>query len=417
MIKSRYLTLVLLIGHTCSQTSHADILGKTDEERFKQAQSLDMGGIRFYPMLTTGIGYNDNIYETRDDKRSSMIARVAPQLNFVVPADQHRIDFGLEVNDVRYQDYSDDNYTDNNAYIALQAQPGLRHKVSVLLENMVKHAERGTDLSEGFNPDTNAIAKDGETIIDAPIELTDRLANIKYIFGVPNADGHIRLEATKLDRQYNNFENHTRYFDRNELGGSATFLWRVLPATAWAIEGRTKRIEYPNQQTDVVLDSRENTLLTGFEWDATQRLSGNFRIGRKQKNFDSPEVDDAAKSTIEFTGTFKPDELSIFEVNAERNPRETVGTGAFIDAESISASWQHKWMTRLETKVEVKGERLEYANVSRADGIRALNLGVGYDMRRWLTIRMDANLHEKTSDEAAYEYTQNQYWVSADITL
>ncbi|CBL45022.1 Conserved hypothetical protein [gamma proteobacterium HdN1] len=411
MADSRFAIFLLLAGFSISEASHAGILRKTEHELFTDAQSVDLAGVRLYPMVGTSVGYNSNLYASSKNERYSALTQIQPQLYLRANSEHNRFAVNLKADDVRYLDYQDENYTNRSIALGYEGEAGLRHHFGFQFADALKHAARGTGITEAFDPDFNVL-------VDAPLAFVDRTANLTYQYGAKGATGQIRTQIATLDRTYDNFRSLTRYYDRSELGGGGAFLWHAFSTASVVFEARTKRIEYDQIiKGGTSLDSRENTFLTGLEWDATERLSGALKFGRRHKDFDSSKLKDAWRNTVEIGAAFSPNSRATYEIDADNAPLETTGTGSFIDAKSLAVSWTHKWLERVETSVQGRIQELEYAATSRADRMQSVGLEAGYEFQRWVTLRAGTRMYRKSSDVALLEYNQNLYWLSANFTL
>lgn len=382
------------------------------EPRFtRDAAALNVGAMELYPALAAQTGYDSNIYESHRNVRDSYFSRVAPELSALLPFSAGAIQVLYQADQIRYTENSDDNFTDQLAMMRFRFSPNLRNRFSGDYSWNGKHEPRGTGLTEGFDP---AI----DNMDSGPDELTDRRAHFKYEFGAITAPGRLRFAMDALQRDYTNHRERTRYFDRDELGGGITFLWRVLPRTSILLEARARDIDYDTvQPSEASLDSREYNYLTGIEWEASEQTLAGVRLGRKTKNFSSPQREDASEFAWEINAKWTPNSYSIFEANFHRSPAETNGLGDFIDMRSYVLSWQCEWNQRLASKVSVNYDQAFYQSVNEDRDTRALQLQLNYQMRRWISWSISYDMRERSSDLDILSMERNRYVLGVEMTL
>ena len=381
-----------------------------NEAFLRDAGYFEAGPIRIYPALKTTVGYDNNIFESAHDTKSSTITRVIPELSAVLPMNVGYVQVGGQADDQRYIDSSDDNFTDRTLYFHSLVEANARNLFSLDGRFIKGHDPRGTGLTEGFDP--------ALFLLNEPDAYTDQSAAFKYEFGAPGAAGKMRFAADFLDHSYDNHRDRTRFFDRDEYGLDTTFLWRVQPRTSLAFEARERRIEYaetdPNSTS---LDSREHTLLAGAEWGATGKTSGSIRLGNRRKNFDDPARVDGSDFVWEVSTKWRPRSYSTFELKLERSPHESNGIGDFIDTRSSNLEWTHDWTPRVGTRLAFSYLQQSYADADHDQNTKGVAMGVNYKMWRWLTWRLDGSWRSRSSNVDTFNFERNRYWLTAEFTL
>jgi len=381
-----------------------------DKDFLQQAGYWDTGPVRIYPALVTSVGYDDNIFESHRNEVDSFVTHVMPELNALMPFNMASILLGVRADASQYSESSDDNFVDRQAYTRINFEPGYRNRFNFSAGYNKAHDPRGTFLTEGFDPKTSTV--------DEPDAFTDSSAALKYEFGAKTAQGRLRLSADYLEHTYDNHRDRTRFFDRDEVGYGAAFLWRVFPSTSLVLEDRERRIRYDEQQLgSPSFDSNEHALLVGAEWEATAQTSGSLRVGHKRKNFSSSERVDGSNLVWELGTTWKPRSYSTFDLDFKRTPNETNGTGDFIDTKSYSIKWSHDWVKRLGTELTLSHSDQSYQNSPRDEKSNGVQFGIKYEMRRWLTWRLDASWRDRDSNEDELSFERKRYWVTAQFNL
>ncbi|HEY3699402.1 MAG TPA: outer membrane beta-barrel protein [Spongiibacteraceae bacterium] len=381
-----------------------------DAEFLQEARYWEVGPVHIYPVVDTGIGYDTNIFESAKHEVDSTVTRVTPEISALLPLNVGAIQIGAQADSMRYSQSSDDNFTNRTFFGRANLEANSRNRFNLNAALNKAHDPRGTGLTEGLDPET--------TVITSPDAYTDKSAGIKYEFGAKTAPGRVRLTTDYLGHSYDNHRDRTRYFDRDEIGYGAAFLWRVFPSTALAIEGRERHIEYDQQRPgSPVLDSREHSALIGAEWEATGTTSGTLRVGHKTKNFQSSERTDGSNLVWEVSAKWSPRSYSRFELTLDRSPNETNGSGDFIDTRNYGLKWTHDWLKRVSTQLALTYSDQSYQSAPRDEKTKGVQVGLKYEMRHWLIWHLDASWRNRDSQIAVLDFERNRYWVTAEFRL
>lgn len=381
-----------------------------DEKFLHTASYIELDSIRFYPALSANAGYDDNILESAGHRIDSVVTNVTPEFSALFPSSSGAWQLGAQANSIQYSDSSDDNFVDKFFFTRGLYEANSRNRFGFNGDICKCHEFRGTVLTEGFD-----LAAAG---IDTPDEYTDKTLSANYEFGARTARGRLKFAADYLDHRYDNHRERTRYFDRDELGGSLTFLLRLSPGIAFATEGRQRRIEYAQQQFGVSeRDSREKSLLVGLDWEATRATSGALRIGRQTKNFDADDRDDGSNVVWELSGTWEPRSYSTFFLDIKRSPTEPNGFGDFIDTKEYLIKWSHAWRKSLSTELTLSYLDQTYKNVDRNQQTDAAQFGIRYEMRRWLVWHLNTAWRDRDSNLDPLQFERQRYWLAVDISL
>lgn len=383
-----------------------------DAEFLQDAGFMEAGPVRIYPIAAASVGYDSNIYESAHHAVDSTVSTFEPEISALLPFNSGAVQVGAQSESVIYSASRDDSVTDTRFYGRSNFEAGARNRFTVSAALNNGHEARGTGLTEGLDPDT--------TTINSPDAYTDKSAALKYEFGAKGARGHVRLATDFLDHSYDNHRDRTRFFDRKEIGYGATFLWRIFPRTALAIEGRERHIEYDQQEPGAsTLDSRETSVWVGAEWNATKQTEGAFRVGHKRKDFDAPERTDGSDLVWELTGSWQPRSYSKFELMLDRSPNETNGAGDFIDTRDYTLKWTHNWLKRISTQLALSYKDQSYQNsiTPQDEKTKGVQAGVQYQMRDWLIWHLDASWRNRDSQISVLEFERHRYWLTAELRL
>ncbi len=380
--------------------------GKTEEpSSIEEAFSVE-------PELGVEFRYDDNIFQSATGVTSSLISIVSPGLFVSAQPSKHRFEFQYEGDFAWYSDSSPDNYDDHyleaGAYLAL----GQRSKFDIVGSYDDAHDDRGTGLTEGFDP-----------AIDLPPEPDEyQLAEIlgRFSFGSSASKGRLVLETGYRDLEYTNHLDRTRFFDRNETYGDATFYYRVMPKTSLLMDARLTQIDYPNDRTlQPSLNSKEYRYLFGVTWDTTAKTTGTVKVGYVQKKFDETAQGEFSDPSWEVDVRWSPRTYSHFNFRTARYPSETNGGGNFIDNTSYSAVWEHEWSDRIKSRLGARYLEQDYRGsaLNRKQELTKYSFSLSYEMRRWLSWKAGVEVNSRNSNINRFEFDGNVYSVSVLMSL
>jgi polysaccharide biosynthesis protein VpsM len=104
-------------------------------------------------------------------------------------------------------------------------------------------------------------------------------------------------------------------------------------------------------------------------------------------------------------------------LNSSSTPKETNGTGSFIDAQDTSLTWLHAWSDDLNTTLSIADGTDEYERSFREDDRQNISLSLKYDWRRWATVGASYTYSERDSNQNLFDFEKNIFAVSLDMSL
>jgi len=364
------------------------------------------------PELGLEFRYDDNIFQSATGVTSSLISIVSPGLFISAQPSKHRFEFQYEGEFAWYSDSSPDNYEDHyleaGAYLAL----GQSSKFDIVGSYDDAHDNRGTGLTEGFDPAINIPSNPDEY----------QLAKVlgRFSFGSTASKGRLVLETGHRDLEYTNHLDRTRFFDRSENHGDATFYYRVMPKTSLLLDARLTEIDYQHDRTSQPsLNSKEYRYLFGVTWDTTATTTGTVKVGYVQKEFDDSARGEFSDPSWELDVRWSPRTYSHFDFRTARFPSESNGGGSFIDNTSYSATWEHEWNGRLKSRLGASFLDQNYrgSTLNRKQELTQYDFSLSYQMRRWLSWKAGVEVNSRNSNINRLEFDGNVYSVSVLMTL
>ncbi|MEM9255713.1 MAG: outer membrane beta-barrel protein [Pseudomonadota bacterium] len=379
----------------------------------RDAAAIAVGPVDVTPTLGVEAKYRDNIYLQEDNETSSWIYLLQPGINARVQdrLNYYQLDYKSEA-----AWYEEDSDGDENNYYD-QTFSGDAHMlfsdtwvVDLGASWAGLHEDRGTGLSEGV------VGR----VLPKPIKYdqTDFTGSVRY--GREGGIGALKLRAGYMDRVYQNFRDLTRLRDRDETTLGATLYYPLAPKTDLLLEYTYKDINYPNNVPELApLDSEENFVLLGVEWEITPNLVSVVKAGYVDKSFASSEREDWDGVGIELALQMQPTEIDRVRINGRRSPEETSVQGDFIVREELSAEWVHDWSDRVYTTLDGSAGRdtFEGSFDDREDDIYSIGIEAGYAFRRWANFYIGYVYDEKDSNVDTLSYTDNTFRIGVDLSL
>jgi hypothetical protein len=308
-----------------------------------------------------------------------------------------------------YQDSDDDDYDDHTVSFDASVSPSDFVEASFGASYGWLHDNRGEGSSEGLNA-----ASRGE-----PDEYEISSVNVDLDFGRDSAMFGFLLQMSRDDIEYQNNLNETVFRNRDETD----LVGRVYANISG---GKTKVFVQASQKDNSYdedpilggkLDSDEDGYSVGIEWEATGKTSGLIRVGEVDKEFDSAAREDDSINIWEVQVAWSPRTYSHIILNSSSQPRETNGTGNFIEAQDTSLTWLHAWSDDLSTTFTYTDGNDEYSNANREDDRQNISLSLSYDWRRWMTIGANYTHSERDSNQNEFDFDRNIVSVSVDMAL
>ena len=373
--------------------------------------AIDAGPVAITPTLGTEIQYRDNIYLQENNKTDSWIALLRPEINA-------RMQDRSNIYNVTYTGeagwYKEDSRNDGNNYFdnTLSADAylliGDGWSATADVGRAWLHEDRGTGLTEGAVGD----------FISEPVEYeqTDLGGSLEYDSGV----GRLEVSARYMDREYTNFEEFTRSRDRDETTLGGVFFYPVAPKTDILLDYSYTDISYPNPFEQIApLDSQENSLQAGVQWEITPNLKSTAQAGYTEKKFDDPNRRDWDGIGWMLDLWMQPREQDTIVITGSRAPDETTLQGDFIKRETLTATWTHNWSDRVDTSLSgsVGRDTYEGSVNDREDDIYNVTLTTNYEFRRWAIFYASYAWDDKNSNADNLSYTGQTVIFGVDLSL
>ncbi len=349
----------------------------------------------FSPYVGFAVGYDDNIFLSKSNERSSGIYIVSPGFRLDARSPNSVLQLTHQYQVGRYWKSHDDDYLDHvtRAQADMAFSPRMFGRVG--LDYVKSHDPRGsTDRAISPRPD--------EYKLWSP--------NATFAFGAPGAQGRVELYYSYGQKRYENNRATTILSDRDTQEYGGALYVRVAPKTYVLGEIRKTDLDY---RVASPFAGNERRYYGGVSWEATAATTGTLKVGRLKREFDSG-LPGATATSWEGIISWAPRTYSTFDLFTSRQTNESTGLGNFILTSVVGLSWNHQWSSVLMTGVSARFSRDEYQGFNRTDETKGLGLRVGYKFRRWLTFGAEYSYTTRDSN-LDFDYNKNFYLLTATI--
>jgi hypothetical protein len=366
------------------------------------ARALDLNGIKVTPSVAYQGEYDDNVFRTKNDKRTDYANHFIPAITVEATPGKHEITAGFKTDVIRYLSYSNLNterYYANFSGIFRFNRLELRGK-------------------EDFTHTDDFPSS----------ELTKRIKrNENYLTGGIDYDVYrqwgIGFDTTWGDIYY--LDHDYDPLSRDEYTYATNVYYRLTAKTRVFAEYNYVQEFYKFDRTRN--DYRHRGLL-GVRGDLTERLSLSARGGYEHLNFSDPSRKDQDVFAVWLEGYYKPLErlqinfllsrdptVSSFENNATYEPfNMTLG---------IAYTFTPKILIIPHGNFEVDTYRNNALNPDnstmekRLDYLYGGGLSIRYELQKW--IKLDANYEYQTrqSNFSDFNYNDNRVWFTVTLSI
>ncbi len=360
-------------------------------------QAIDVYGFDFTPSFLFSESYDDNFREVENNKKSSMITKLAP--TFELKAEDRNSATRLIWQPTRYI-YHDESDASNTAQ-RVRAESVMeftdRHRLKLEAEYRKWERTESTAV-EGIND-----------------KLNNKRVGGLYTFGAKSADNQIDVGANYAELRYDNGDGINDDKERNTTALTSTWYHRIGSNTRGLLEYDHTHFDY--LQADSPRSSNSDAVLAGAVWDFTARTTGKVRLGYEKKNFDNSESKDLDNPTWQVDLQWKPRTYSTFTFVARQALAEGDDGAEAVKSTFTQVGWRHGWTERITTVAQAGIGRYVYEGQSRTDNFQDYNLAVVYAMRRWLDIELGYRYRDNDSDADDESFTRNVFQISFNVSL
>jgi len=368
------------------------------------AVEKDKNAPGFYPDIGLIVNYDDNIHREENNEDSDWYTRINPKLNWVSKFGKHRLDVNAEIDYWRYQKHNNEDSFDRFLLGELNLDISPTLDVNLAAGYSRAHVIRGQD------PNAATVK---------PNRWESWGASGEAIYGRRTNKMQVAL---LLDHQEIWFLNNGlggRNHDQNMIKGSV--FYNLGPKTQLVADVIRTEFDYDHAYAPIVpagdaeLDSTDMAYLVGINWEATARTSGEFRIGRSEKDMDDSRLTDFSGLTTKLNMKWKPKSYSIVDVLLERSTQETKQSStSHVVKNQLTVDWEHDLSKLLTLELGGTLENDKWSEI-REDDLFDLRLGLKYSLYRWMDVTVGYAFQTRDSNIIGLDYDSNTLSLMVEI--
>ena len=333
--------------------------------------NIYLGNVHLMPGISYEAEYHDNIFLSHTNETEDTIHTVTPEIQLEYRKGEQRfIRAGYEVDIVRYNDKSDNNYEEHRA--DLEARYSNPKGWYLRLENSFVDTEDPYSTANNYELGTTQVQRWTNTgTATLGYQLADKLrAHAAY---------------SSYLKKYDAFTDQWR--DREDHIYEGRIMYRFWPKTSVFTMYRLQDINYPNQEdtsdndlgidSDTSQDNLYHQAFAGLYFSPAAKINGEFKIGAGKKNYENEE---------NWNGnSYKED----WELNAEANLDYRYSEKTRFDLRLLRSAYE-----------SAEAESSSYT-------LNRIRLGAEQDLGQRFTLRCQAGYtfwdYETASDEPSRE--------------
>lgn len=379
--------LIIAAGMIIPLPSWADLMPKSH---------IGVAGIDFQSQVGLDYGHENNVTSQADDRDavSSHFQSVRPMIKAIGARyqDQYLLMYSGDYR--RYDSDPADNYTDHLFRFNGAWRYGVRHGLTLSLEEALGHEMRGRGITEGFRPQQFS-----DFGIHSPLSTALFNSELRYSYGAlkgrGKADVALLFRKLRLGRTEDikntdiDFYNYVLGQEWHENGLIAELSDQYSSATRFRYRfiGNQRRYEIDSQK-----DSDEYYLEYGIKSQLTGKTSIDANVSWLYKTFDNnPNARDFSGINWDIQTEWKPLKQSIFTVHTSQYIKDPSEIGGYILASKYGISYQHFWLVdRFSTTFDYSYLTDVYKNYprDRKDRNRAFTFAMSYDFRPSINVEL-----------------------------
>lgn len=359
------------------------------------------GGLNFAPSVVLSTENNDNIYSEETNEQSSTINRLSPLFSLSGDYGKATFNTNYQAEVGTYSRNSDDDYLDQIVSGDISYELSGRHQIDFDASYIDAHDARGSVIGAEANNSAD------------PDEYNQAAAGLTYIFGSDTAMANVDVYADTFQKRYDNNKALTsiREYDTNTFGALLSI--KASSATQVLFEARQRLLTYQDDSVDN--DGSVQHLLTGMRWDMTGATSGEVKVGRVVRYFDSSNKSSGIHLTWSAKLAWQPLTYSKIVASSEQITSESNGTGNYISSSISNVSWNHEFSNFISAGISASYGEDEYVKNRRNDNNSDFGINATYSPLIWMDVDLSVNQLLRESNVTGLDKKANL--ISLGLTL
>ncbi len=346
------------------------------------------GGFTIFPTLSTGFGYSDNIFGTRDNKVGDEYFAVAPQVT--INSDWSRNAISATVGADLREFVSHASEDEQGWHVALNGRYDISSN-DYLVAGFTAH-KLYEEQDSGYYP-TGAAAPLGYVDTDTFLRANHQTGRLHLIlagdFHTYSYDSVLAVGGGQLAQNFND-HNAWRVTGRGE--------YNLTPDTALFTEISHTDNTYTHTNLGQDLSGTENRYLTGANFDLTALIRGTVGVGYIQRDYDNAAFRAVSGLATDVKLEYFPTTLLTVTGSVKREIDDSVdfNVGGFISTQSQLRA-DYELLRNLLLNAEVTYEDDAFHGVSRDDHILTYGVGGHYNFTRNIGVEAFGSYTDRSS--------------------
>jgi hypothetical protein len=336
-----------------------------------------------------GVAYSQrsNIRRTEaDQEQSDSAVVITPRAGYKRFIGRHNAEVSVTSQFTRFEDFSSEN-TDDYTIDALTNLDVTR----------ILDLDLFASFTNATEPRGGSGTRDVQDLEPDEVEIT----SYGGLFTVGQDTSRIQVQAgaDRSEWRYQNNQQEVRDRDDDRVHGRVYY--NISPRTSVFVGAGLTDVQYLRQDG---LDSEELSYEVGGRWDVTAKTSGQISVGRTEKDFDSPLLDDASATTLAGRLSWAARPRTTFNLYGSRQFEESTAVGdSFYISELIGVSVSQEIGSRWTASAYYNRTNDEFQS-GRMDDINDYGIALEYSLRRWLSIGTQYSVVERDSNVPGNDY-------------
>lgn len=373
-----------------------------------QPQAVPVGGMVALPIVEFDTVYDDNIYGVSQNEAGSFYQVVNPTVHLFSQDRLNVYDVMYSMKAGLYANDSNDSYLDQLFSATAHVEPNGRLKLDGALKYAMLHDDRGTGYTSGIGL-ANILAY-GE--VDK-YDLSSVGGALQY--GADDALGRFVLQSELSHKRYSR-DKVAAARDVNGMNSLAGLRMRLSGKT-------TALFDYERQSSNftgaLTPDTTDNRYLVGLTWQDTVQTTGKVRFGSGKRKTDGGKT--VSKPTWDLGMVWSPLVTDVVNLDAVSHTTNADQVGGTDQGKMVNLAWNHSWASRISSRAGLgwgKDTFVDPKDVKyRSDTTKQYQLGVQYQMRRWLVLNSNVSIVDRSSDVGTFDTKRSIYSVGVQLGL
>lgn len=373
--------------------------------RSRSRPELDPLGarIRSFMLLTSvdlGLGYNDNLRATQEDRQTDRYSILKPRAEIRSGWSRHALGFGADATLGRYQDFTNENYDDWQAFLNGRLDLGRASSLSAEASVRRLHedaaspdAENAVETSQYKATETRGVWTHpfGRFEFQLSADITDyRFESVQTAFLPPGT-------LTGADR------------NRQATSGEGRLAYSVWPGYGAFIRAGYTRQDYDSRAPDGTdRDSTGYTADVGLDLELTDLIFGDVSVGYYHQKY--ADADFAPNSGLGFGANvyWNVTQLSTLHLEVNRSVQQSTQPGAsgYLGTQA-ALQLEHELLRNLLLFAGTSRTQRTYEGLDREETLYQHNFGVTYMLNRHLYLRLRGVHRNQHGTDGGRDFTQN----------